>query len=245
MSYKNIETIKYSRILLKLSGEALMQSGEKSCIDPDFIDQICQEIKDIYENGCQIAVVVGGGNICRGATMSKIGIDRANADYMGMLATIINAIAIQGKLENYGVATRVQSAISMPPVAEPYIRRRAIRHMEKGRVVIFSGGTGNPFFTTDSAAILRAIETNCDIVLKGTQVDGVYSADPKIYSNALHYNNISYEKIIQNGLHFMDTAAVALAQENEMPIIVFNVHKQGSLKNALMHQGNMTFIGNL
>lgn len=226
---------------MKLSGEALMGKG-KSGHDIDVITQICEDIKAVHDMGYQICVVVGGGNICRGATVQSLGIERASGDYMGMLATIINAIALQSKLEGIGVFTRVQSAISMTTVAEPYIRRRAIRHMEKGRIVIFAAGTGNPFFTTDTAAALRAAETGCDAILKGTQVDGVYSADPKIDATAKKYDNISYKDVIMNDLNVMDTAAITLARDHNIPILIFDIHKKGEILKVLSGTGAYSIV---
>jgi uridylate kinase len=229
------------RILLKLSGEALM-GDKKFGLEANIINQICEDIKKVYDNGYQVCVVVGGGNICRGATVSEIGIERVNGDYMGMLATVINALALQARLEHMGVTTRVQSAIPMITIAEPYIRRRAIRHMQKKRIVIFSAGTGNPFFTTDTAAVLRAVETNCDLILKGTKVDGVYSADPKKDSTALKYDSLTYKDVLTNDLAVMDAAAISLAKDNNIPIIVFNIYKAGTLSNVLDGKGEFSVI---
>ncbi len=233
--------MQYKRILLKLSGEALM-GQQKFGLDTETIQQICEDIAEAHKVGYQICLVIGGGNICRGATITHMGIERASADNMGMLATVINAIALQGKLENLGIITRVQSATPMSTIAEPYIRRKAIRHMEKNRVVIFSAGTGNPFFTTDTAAALRAAETSCDIILKGTQVDGIYSADPKKDSAAIRYSRLTYKDVIANDLHIMDSAAISLARENKIPILVFNIHKKGELLNVLQHQGTFSLV---
>lgn len=231
----------YKRILLKLSGEAMM-GNQKSGYDNDVMNEICDEVKAVYEKGYQLSIVVGGGNICRGSTATLMGIDRASADYMGMLATVMNAVALQAKLENLGVFTRVQTAIPMMTVAEPYIRRRAVRHMEKGRVVIFAGGTGNPFFTTDTAATLRATEMNCDAILKGTQVDGVYSADPKLDKNAKKYDRLSYKDVIVNDLNVMDTTAITLARDNKIPILVFNIRTAGEMLRVLEGAGNCSII---
>lgn len=233
--------MKYKRVLLKLSGEALM-GANKSSIDSTVLDNICDDIKDVYNAGYQICIIVGGGNICRGSTITSIGIERASADYMGMLATVINSLAFQGKLEVLGIKTRVQSAIPMSMVAEPYIRRKAIRHMEKGRVVIFSAGTGNPFFTTDTAAALRATEVNCDVILKGTKVDGVYSADPHKDKDAIYYKELSYKDVLTKDLEFMDATAISLAKENKKPIIVFNIGSKGSMLQVLQHNGNFSLI---
>ncbi len=215
---------------------------KKFGLEANIINQICEDIKKVYDNGYQVCVVVGGGNICRGATVSEIGIERVNGDYMGMLATVINALALQARLEHMGVTTRVQSAIPMITIAEPYIRRRAIRHMQKKRIVIFSAGTGNPFFTTDTAAVLRAVETNCDLILKGTKVDGVYSADPKKDSTALKYDSLTYKDVLTNDLAVMDAAAISLAKDNNIPIIVFNIYKAGTLSNVLDGKGEFSVI---
>ncbi|AIF80570.1 uridylate kinase [endosymbiont of Acanthamoeba sp. UWC8] len=232
---------KYNRILLKLSGEALM-GAQKFGQDPETISRICSDIKEVRDAGYEICVVVGGGNICRGAEISKMGIERASADYMGMLGTVINALAIQSILESMGVYTRVQSAIPMTTICEPLIRRRAIRHMEKGRVVIFASGTGNPYFTTDSGAALRAAEMHCDAIVKGTQIDGVYSADPKLDKSATRYDRISYKDVINNDLAVMDIAAITLARENKIPILVFNLHEKGALLEVLKGKGTFTII---
>lgn len=232
----------YKRILLKISGEALM-GNDKYGLNNKAIHQICSDIKEVYELGYQVCLVVGGGNICRGATISKMGIERASGDYMGMLATVINALALQGMLESMGIITRVQSSIPMTTIAEPYIRRKAIRHMEKGRLVIFSGGTGNPFFTTDTAAALKAAETGCDVIVKATQVDGVYSDDPNKNSDAQKYLQISYKDVLTNELNVMDAAAISLAKDNKIPILIFNIHNQGDLAKVLKHEGNFSVIG--
>ncbi len=234
-------TQKYKRILLKLSGEALMGS-QKFGHDPKVIAGFCQDIKETYDAGYQICLVVGGGNICRGAVAANMGLDRASGDYMGMLATVINALAVQSMLESTGLATRVQSAITMTAVCEPYIRRRAIRHMERGRIVIFAAGTGNPFFTTDTAAALRAAEMGCNAILKGTQVNGIYSADPKTNPDAVRYDSIAYKSVIAQDLNAMDAAAITLARDNKIPIIVFNIHHTGSLLRVLRGKGEFTLI---
>lgn len=218
---------KYKRILLKLSGEAL--SSDKEVIDPAILQQYALEIKKVKELGVEVAIVIGGGNIFRGAAAAKAGIDRVQGDYMGMLATVINAMAIQGSLEKNAMITRLQTAIKMDAVCEPFIRRRAIRHLEKGRVVIFGAGTGNPYFTTDSTAALRAIEVEADVVLKGTRVDGVYTADPEKDPNATRYENLSFDEAISKGLKIMDTTAFTLCQENKVPIIVFDMNKPDNL----------------
>jgi uridylate kinase len=233
----------YKRILLKLSGEALMGS-QKFGYDPEVIKSICEDIKVIKDHGYEVFLVVGGGNICRGAAYTKMGIERSNADYMGMLATVINALAIQSMLESMGVNTRVQSAIAMTAICEPYIRRRALRHVEKGRLVIFAAGTGNPYFTTDSGAALRAVEMKCDLLLKGTQIDGVYSADPKLVPDATKYQSLTYREVIAKELAVMDTAAISIAKENNMPIVVFNIHSKGELLKVLKSEGNCTIIKN-
>ena len=223
---------KYKRILLKLSGEALM--GDKSFgFDTDVIAQYAQDIKLITELGVQVAVVIGGGNIYRGMNEADTGIERAHGDYMGMLATVINGMAVQAGLEKVGVYTRLQSAIKMEQIAEPYIRRRAIRHLEKGRVVIFGAGTGNPYFTTDTAGSLRAIEINADVILKGTRVDGIYTADPEKDSTATKYNVITYQDCLSQNLKIMDMTAFTLCMENSLPIIVFDMNKIGNLRRVV------------
>ncbi len=233
--------LKYRRILLKLSGEALMGSKE-SGLDPETVDRVCTEISDIHSLGVQVSMVIGAGNIFRGMTGITIGIERTSADYMGMLATVMNGLAVQSVLELKNVPTRVQSAIPMTTICEPYIRRRAIRHMEKGRVVIFAAGTGNPFFTTDSAAALRAVEMNCDVLLKATQVDGVYDADPKTIKHAKRFEQLSYDQVIAKGLQVMDTTAIALARDNKVPILVFSIHNPGGLSKAVHGEGTYTLI---
>jgi uridylate kinase len=223
---------KYKRILLKLSGEALM--GDKSFgFDTDVINQYAQDIKSITELGVQVAVVIGGGNIYRGMNEAETGIERAHGDYMGMLATVINGMAVQAGLEKAGVFTRLQSAIKMEQIAEPYIRRRAIRHLEKGRVVIFGAGTGNPYFTTDTAGSLRAIEINADVILKGTRVDGIYTADPEKDPTATKYNVMTFQECLTNNLRVMDMTAFTLCQENNLPIIVFDMNKEGNLRRVV------------
>ncbi len=225
--------LKYKRILLKLSGEAL-QGKEPYGIDPNFLKMLAGEIKSVVDLGVQVAIVIGGGNIFRGVSGATRGMDRATADYMGMLATVINALALQDALEKLGLKTRVQSAIEMKEIAEPYIRRRAIRHLEKGRVVIFAAGTGNPFFTTDTAAALRAAEINADVLLKATKVDGIYTADPEKDRSARKIDRISYKDVITKGLKFMDSAAVSLCMENRIPIVVFDIRKPGNLKKVVL-----------
>jgi uridylate kinase len=222
----------YKRVLLKLSGEAL--AGEQGYgIDPLTITTIANEVKEVVECGVQLALVIGGGNIFRGLAASSKGMDRASADYMGMLATMINSLAMQDALEKIGVDTRVQSAIAMQEVAEPYIRRRAIRHLEKGRVVIFGAGTGNPYFTTDTAASLRAMEIGAEVILKGTKVDGVYSADPKKDPTALKFSRLTYIEVLKKGLQVMDATATSLCMDNNLPIIVFDVTTDGNVKKVV------------
>jgi len=232
----------FRRILLKLSGEGLMGNREFG-LDAETVDRICQEICNVYNDGIEVCVVIGAGNIFRGVSGAASGIERTSADYMGMLATVINSLAVQSVLESKGVPTRVQSAIPMANVCEPYIRRRALRHMEKGRVVIFAAGTGNPFFTTDTAAALRAAEMNCDALIKGTQVDGVYDADPKTNENAQRFDTLSYDKVIAHDLRVMDTSAVALSRENGIPIIVFSIHEAGGLRKIVRGGGTFTRVG--
>ena len=222
----------YKRILLKLSGEALMGSRQYG-IDPQRLSEYANEIKETVAQGIQVAIVIGGGNIFRGLAGASNGMDRVQGDHMGMLATVINGLALQSALENNGVATRLQSAIKINEVAEPFIRRRALRHLEKSRVVIFGGGTGNPYFTTDSAAVLRAIEIEADVILKGTRVDGIYSSDPEKDASASKYNDISFDDVLKKGLKVMDTTAFTLSQENELPIIVFDMNKKGNLKKIV------------
>ena len=222
----------YSRILLKLSGEALM--GEQQYgIDPVVATQIAKDIQEIQQLGVQTGIVIGGGNIFRGLAASARGMDRATADYMGMLATVINALALQDALEHEGVTTRVASAIEMREVAEPFIRRRAIRHLEKGRVVLFAAGTGNPYFTTDTAAALRAMEMKADVILKATKVDGIYTADPMLDPHATRYDQISYIKVLEQGLKVMDATAISLCMDNKLPIVVFNLRTSGNLKRVV------------
>lgn len=222
----------YGRVLLKLSGEAL--AGEKGFgIDPQVVDVLTDEIRNIHRLGVALGLVIGGGNIVRGAIASKRGMDRVSADYMGMLATIMNALAIQDLLERKGVDTRVMTAIRMPQLAEPYIRRRAVRHLEKGRVVIFAGGTGNPYFSTDTAAVLRAMEMNADIVIKATKVRGVFTADPASDPNAEFIPHISFHEVVARDLRIMDAAAVSLCRDNDLPIIVLNLEDQGAVRRAI------------
>jgi len=220
--------MQYKRILLKLSGEALM--GERQYgIDPKRLTEYAKEIKEVVGKGVQVAIVIGGGNIFRGLSGASNGMDRVQGDHMGMLATVINGLALQSALEHQGVQTRLQSAIKINEVAEPFIRRRAMRHLEKGRVVIFGGGTGNPYFTTDSAAVLRAIEVEADVILKGTRVDGIYTSDPEKDKNATKFDTISFNDVLTKGLKVMDTTAFTLSQENKLPIVVFDMNKKGNL----------------
>ncbi|MGB0366210.1 MAG: UMP kinase [Flavobacteriaceae bacterium] len=224
--------MKYKRILLKLSGEALM--GQNSYgIDPKRIKEYAREIKQLHQEGVEIAIVIGGGNIFRGMAGSHEGVDRVQADYMGMLATVMNGLALQSALENEAVPTRLQTALKIEAVAEPYIKRKAVRHLEKNRVVIFSAGTGNPFFTTDSAAVLRAIEINADVILKGTRVDGIYTEDPEKNKEAIKFDSLSFEEVLKRGLKVMDTTAFTLSQENKLPIIVFDMNTQGNLSKVV------------
>jgi uridylate kinase len=234
---------KFNRILLKLSGEALMGSGQFG-IDPDTVARIASEVKAAKDTGHELCLVVGGGNIFRGLAAAAKGFERSSADYMGMLATVMNALAVQNALEQIGVDTRVLSAIPMDTVCEPYIRRRAVRHMEKGRIVIFAAGTGNPFFTTDTAAALRAAEMDCDALMKGTSVDGVYDKDPKAHSDAVRYETLSYDKVLSDNLKVMDASAVALCRENDIPIVVFSIRQQGNLATVLAGQGTSTTVQN-
>lgn len=232
---------KHKRVLLKLSGEALM--GDKPYgIDIAMTSRIAGEVKEAHDKGLQIALVIGAGNIFRGLSAAAGGIERSTADYMGMLATVMNALAMQSALEQIGVDTRVQSAIPMQTVCESYIRRRAVRHMEKGRVVIFAAGTGNPYFTTDTAAALRAAEMECDALLKGTQVDGVYDSDPKKNADAKRYDMLSYHKVLTDDLKVMDAAAITLMRENNIPIIVFSLHEKGGFDNVMRGEGTCTTI---
>jgi uridylate kinase len=233
--------VKYKRVLLKLSGEALMGARDYG-LDPAIVDRLAGEIRDVAATGVQVCVVIGGGNIFRGVSGAASGMDRATADYMGMLATVINALAMQNALEKQNVQTRVMTAIPMSSICEPYIRRRAIRHMEKGRVVIFTAGTGNPFFTTDSAAGLRAAEVQVDALLKGTKVDGVYSADPTKVKNAKRYDRLSYMDVLSQDLQVMDTSAISLARQSGIPIIVFSIFTHGAFADVLKGKGRFTII---
>ena len=231
----------YQRVLLKLSGEAL--EGERSFgIDFDTVNVIAQEIKEVVDLGVQLGLVVGGGNIWRGAEAAKRGMERSAADYTGMLATLINCLALQHALEHIGVQTRVQSALGVQEIAEPYIQRRAIRHLEKGRVVIFAGGTGNPFFTTDTAASLRAVEIRAEVIMKATKVDGVYDYDPVVNSNAVMFKNISYNEVLAKNLKVMDATAISLCRENGLPIVVFNLKKTGNIKAVICGENIGTLV---
>jgi uridylate kinase len=231
----------YQRILLKLSGEAL--AGRQGYgIDPDVINGIASEIREVIELGVQVALVIGGGNIFRGLAASSAGMDRASADYMGMLATVMNSLALQDALEKHGVVTRVQSAIEMQEIAEPYIRRRAVRHLEKGRAVIFGAGTGNPFFTTDTAASLRAAEIGAEVILKATKVDGVYSADPAKDPTAVRYQQLTYLEVLKRGLQVMDSTATSLCMENNLPIIVFDLNCRGKIRKVVCGEPVVTLI---
>ena len=232
---------RYRRVLLKVSGEALMGAREYG-LDPDTVNRVAEEVKAVHDLGVEICLVIGGGNIFRGLSAAAEGMERATADYMGMLATVINSLAMQNALEQIGVPTRVQSAIPMATVSEPYIRRRAVRHMEKGRVVIFAAGTGNPFFTTDTAAALRASEMNCDALLKGTKVDGVYDADPTVDSTARRFDNLTYKEVLSRDLRVMDHAAITLARENHIPILVFSIAEPGRFAEVLLGQGAFTVV---
>ena len=224
--------MKYQRILLKLSGEALM-GNQTHGIDPERIDCYAKEIKKVFDQGIEIAIVIGGGNIFRGVSGASKGMDRVQADYMGMLATVINGLALQSALENNDVATRLQTAIKIEAIAERFIKRKATRHLEKGRVVIFGSGTGNPYFTTDSAAVLRAIEINADVILKGTRVDGIYTEDPEKNIAATKFDNLSFEEVLKKGIKVMDTTAFTLSQENNLPIIVFDMNAPDNLYNVV------------
>lgn len=233
----------YKRVLLKLSGEALL--GERNYgIDPKRLAEYAKDIKTITEQGVEIAIVIGGGNIFRGVAGSSNGMDRVQADYMGMLATVINGLALQSALEEAEIPTRLQTAIKIEAIAEPYIKRKAVRHLEKGRVVIFGSGTGNPFFTTDSAAVLRAIEINADVILKGTRVDGIYDSDPEKNNDAIKFDKLSFDDVLKKGLKIMDTTAFTLSQENELPIIVFDMNTPGNLLKVILGETIGTIVEN-
>lgn len=231
----------FNRVLLKISGEALMADREFG-LDPLMVQRVSREIKSVSDLGAQVCLVIGGGNIFRGVSGAAGGMERASADYMGMLATVMNALAVQSNLEALGVSTRVQSAIPMDAVCEPYIRRRAVRHMEKGRVVIFAAGTGNPYFTTDTAAALRASEMECDALIKATKVDGVYSDDPVTNPDAIRFDQLSYLEVLAQDLKVMDAAAISLARENHIPIIVFSINEEGGFANVIKGEGKFTTI---
>jgi len=233
--------LRYRRVLLKISGEALMGTREYG-LDPAMLTRIADEIAPVHALGAELCLVIGGGNIFRGISGSSIGMERASGDYMGMLATVINSIAVQNALEQRGVTTRVQSAISMQAICEPYIRRRALRHLEKGRVVIFAAGTGNPFFTTDTAAALRASEMGCDALLKATKVDGVYDADPNRVPSAVRYDRLSYLDVLSRDLQVMDASAISLARESRIPILVFSLFESGGFAEVLRGRGRYTII---
>lgn len=234
----------YKRILLKLSGEALMGDRQYG-IDPKRLAEYAQDIKEVVDKGVEVAVVIGGGNIFRGVAGASNGMDRVQGDYMGMLATVINGLALQSALEDANIQTRLQTAIKIEAIAEPYIKRKATRHLEKGRVVIFGSGTGNPYFTTDSAAVLRAIEINADVILKGTRVDGIYTSDPEKDSAATKYDNITFQDVISKGLKVMDMTAFTLSQENELPIIVFDMNTRGNLLRVVSGENIGTIVNNL
>jgi uridylate kinase len=234
--------MKYKRILLKLSGEALQGSSKNTNVDPNVLEQYCGEIRALKDQGVEIAIVIGGGNIFRGGQAEALGIDRVQGDYMGMLATVINAMALQSALERHGMFTRLMSGIKMEQVCEPFIRRRAIRHLEKGRIVIFGAGIGNPYFTTDSTAALRAVEVQANVVLKGTRVDGVYTADPEKFPDATRYSTLSFQEAYEKNLNIMDMTAFTLCKENNLPIIVFDMNKTGNLLKVVKGEEAGTLI---
>lgn len=233
--------MKYKRILLKLSGEALMGDNQYG-IDPKRLAAYADEIKKVHDKGVEVAIVIGGGNIFRGVAGASKGMDRVQGDYMGMLATVINGMALQGALEDKGMLTRLQTALKIEEVAEPYIKRRAVRHLEKGRIVIFGAGTGNPYFTTDTAAVLRGIEVGADVILKGTRVDGVYTADPEKDPNAVKFDNITFDQVLEKGLNVMDTTAFTLSLENKLPIVVFDMNKENSLLDVCLGKNIGTVV---
>ncbi|GJL78723.1 MAG: uridylate kinase [Nitrospinaceae bacterium] len=233
----------YKRVLLKLGGESLAAEDGAFGIDQQAIENIALEIREAKQLGVEIAIVIGGGNIFRGATASALGMERATADYMGMLATVINSLALQHALEAQGIDTRVQTAIEIHQLAEPYVRRRAIRHLEKGRVIIFAGGTGNPYFTTDTAASLRAMEIGAEVIFKATKVDGVYSSDPMKDENAVKFNEVSYLEVLQKGLKVMDSTSVSLCMDNKLPMVIFNVRQKSSIKRVLLGEKIGTTVG--
>ena len=235
------DTPLYPRVLLKLSGEALM--GDQGFgLHPPTVNAIAREVQKAHSQGIEICLVIGGGNIFRGLSGAAQGMERAQADYMGMLATVMNALGMQSALEGLGIHTRVQSAIPMDSVCEPYLRRRAVRHLEKGRIVIFAAGTGNPYFTTDTAATLRAMEMNCDAIFKGTQVDGVYDSDPKKNPDAVRYESVTYDEVLTKNLQVMDASAIALARDNALPIVVFSLHEEGGMLEVLHGRGRFTTV---
>ena len=240
-SSKNPEGFHYKRVLLKISGESLMGSLQYG-IDPEMVARVAGEVKAVIDHGVEVSLVIGGGNIFRGISGAAAGMERATGDYMGMLATVMNALAMQNALEQLDVPVRVQSALSISAVCEPYIRRRATRHLEKGRVVIFAAGTGNPFFTTDTAAALRASEMNCEALLKGTRVDGVYSADPEIDKSATRYERLTYMQVLTDDLRVMDASAISLSRENNIPILVFSIETPGEFERVIKHQGKFTIV---
>ena len=242
MSELSSTKISYKRVLLKISGEALMGNLGYG-LHPPTVERIAKEIQTVHEMGLQICMVIGGGNIFRGLQGSAQGMERTTADYMGMLATVMNALAMQSALEELGVHTRVVSAIPMDQVCEPYIRRRAVRHLEKGRVCIFAAGTGNPYFTTDTAATLRATEMKCEAIFKGTKVDGIYDKDPKKHSDAIKYKTISYDEVLQKRLGVMDASSIALARDNNLPIVVFSLDEEGGFSGILSGNGSFTIVG--
>ncbi len=240
---KILPSPRFKRVLLKMSGEILMGDNEFG-LDSDTVNRVADDIKEVVDTGIEVCIVVGAGNIFRGVSGAAKGMDRTTADYMGMLGIVINALALQNALEKKGVDTRVQSAIPMSAICEPYIRRRAFRHMEKGRVVIFAAGTGNPYFTTDTAAALRASEMNCDLIAKGTKVDGIYTADPVKNPDATRYDEISYMEVLTKSLAVMDATAISLARENDIPIMVFSVKEKGNFAKALQGTGDFTLVSN-
>ena len=233
----------YKRVLLKLGGESLAAEDGGFGIDQDAIENIAREVRKAHDLGVEIAIVIGGGNIFRGATASALGMERVTADYMGMLATVINALALQHALEAAGISTRMQTAIEIHQVAEPYVRRKAIRHLEKGRVIIFAAGTGNPYFTTDTAASLRAVEIGADVIFKATKVDGIYSSDPMIDANATKYNNLTYLDVLKQGLKVMDSTSVSLCMDNKLPMVIFNVRQENSISRVLLGEKIGTTVG--
>ena len=233
----------YKRVLLKLGGESLVAEEGDFGLDENALKNITEEIRAAKDLGVEIAIVIGGGNILRGASLSSIGIERTTGDYMGMLATVINALALQAALEQAGIATRVQTAIEIQAVAEAYVRRRAVRHLEKGRVVIFAGGTGNPYFTTDTAASLRAMEVGADVIFKATKVDGIYSSDPRTDKDAIKYKELSYLDVLKKGLKVMDSTAVSLCMDNKLPMVIFNFRQENSIKRVLLGEKIGTTVG--